>query len=338
MRALKLLAAVAIAAGIVATAGSQTAQPGGNAYVPGGAGGGVTQIVAGTGISLSPVGGTGAVTVTNTGSAPAFSSLTTGTCTGCGTFGMGTGTTLTTTGTAVPNFSPTMTAATNQDALLLTTPGVASSGNNYYSPSLHFRGEWWSGSASVPTDWIIYGLPVSATSSFLVFGTSINGGAYNTSASINPNGVIGASGFNPGGGVSVANCTNCYYLAGANNPAVGANGVEVFSYTSTVNSSLKPLASAGTAFTVASGTGACATTSTVVGGVQAGHFTCTGTTGASTVTLALAATTTSWSCVGRDITTPTSVTQTGALSTTAVTLTLTSVTASDVVEFHCLGY
>jgi hypothetical protein len=99
-----------------------------------------------------------------------------------------------------------------------------------------------------------------------------------------------------------------------------------------------PLVSAGSKFTIASGTGACATSSTTVGGNQAGSFICTGTAGASTVTLTLGAATTAYNCSGRDITTPTTVTQTGAVSTTSVTLTLTSVTANDVIQFSCLGY
>lgn len=94
----------------------------------------------------------------------------------------------------------------------------------------------------------------------------------------------------------------------------------------------------GTQFTVASGTGACATTSTLQGGTQNGNFTCTGTTGASTVTLTLGAANVAYACFGRDITTPTTVTQTGAKSTTSVTLTLTSVTANDVIQFGCNGY
>lgn len=104
-------------------------------------------------------------------------------------------------------------------------------------------------------------------------------------------------------------------------------------------SASSPLISvAGTRFSVASGTGACATSSTLVGGVQAGDLTCTAGTAASTVTLTLMATTTAYTCWGRDITTPTTVTQTGAKSTTSVTLTLTSVTTNDVVQFGCLGY
>ena len=91
-------------------------------------------------------------------------------------------------------------------------------------------------------------------------------------------------------------------------------------------------------FTVASGTGSCATSSTITGGVQAGSFVCTGTTGASTATLTLKAATTGYSCWGSDITTPTTLTQTGAVSTTSVTLTMTAVVANDVIQFGCLGY
>ena len=93
--------------------------------------------------------------------------------------------------------------------------------------------------------------------------------------------------------------------------------------------------SQGTTFAFASGTGACATTSTLVGGAVAGSLVCTGSTGASTITLTLAAVPHAYTCQGRDVTTPTTVTQTGAVSTTSVTLTLTSVTTSDVVQFSC---
>ena len=101
----------------------------------------------------------------------------------------------------------------------------------------------------------------------------------------------------------------------------------------------KPIVSTGSHVIVASGTGTCATTGTPGGGVQAGNFTCTTAgTAASTVTLTLTATSNGYTCWGRDITTPTTVTQTGALSTSSVTLTLTSVTANDVIQFGCLGY
>lgn len=94
----------------------------------------------------------------------------------------------------------------------------------------------------------------------------------------------------------------------------------------------------GTTFTVV-GTGACATIGVRAGGTNAGSFACTGTTGASTATITPGnAVTTAYMCYGRDVTTPTTVTQTGAQSTTAATLTLTSVTANDVISFACLAY
>jgi hypothetical protein len=325
MRTWKLLAAAVLAAGIVATAGSQTAQPGGNAYVPGSGGGGVTQIVAGTGISLSPAGGTGAVTVTNTGSAPAFSALTTGTNTNTPPF----------------IFNPTIATGTITNTFELENAQAASTGNQADSPAFTQCGNGWgtTGASSQPVCFQNYILPSQSTVPFayLVTQFSVNGGAYVNAMSIESNGLLTASSFSLGeSAVSVP--TGLALNGGANTWALSANNALTMTATSTLVKAGVAFSSAGTAFAIASGTGACATTSTIVGGVQAGHFTCTGTTGASTVTLTLAATTNSWSCVGRDITTPTGVTQTGALSTTAVTLTLTSVTASDVVEFHCLGY
>lgn len=100
-----------------------------------------------------------------------------------------------------------------------------------------------------------------------------------------------------------------------------------------------PFISAGTVFAIASGTGTCAATSTKVGGVQAGQFLCTTAgTAASTVTLTLSPTLNAYACWGRDASTATTVTQTGAVSTTAVTLTLVSVTSNDVIQFGCIGY
>jgi hypothetical protein len=324
MRALKVLAAVAIAAGIIATAGSQTAQPGGNAYVPGGAGGGVTQVIAGTGISLSPVGGTGAVTITNTGSAPSWSALTTGTNTNTPPF----------------IFNPAIATSTITNTFGMTNSTAASSGNQAYSPSQYFCGNGWGttggSSQAVCLQQLMEPSQGATPIGFFVWNSSINGAAYSNIASLSTTGQFTANAFALSSAITAAN--NSFGLAGGNTPAIWAGATDVVKFTTTAIQAQVPIVSAGTAFTVASGTGACATTSTVVGGTQAGHLTCTGTTGASTVTLTLSATTTSYSCAGRDITTPTVVTQTGALSTTAVTLTFTSVSASDVVEFHCIGY
>ena len=97
------------------------------------------------------------------------------------------------------------------------------------------------------------------------------------------------------------------------------------------------LQSAGTTFTVASGTGACATTSTLVGGVQAGSFLCTGTAGASTVTITLPTAPNGWSCWGSDVTSGVGFAQ-SATTTTSGKLSGTIGTTSDKVVFGCLAF
>jgi len=104
-------------------------------------------------------------------------------------------------------------------------------------------------------------------------------------------------------------------------------------------SSLKTpfVASGGTAATL-SGTGACASRSTQSGGAAAGQITCTGTTGASTLTITPGATAANgWSCWASDITHTLAGSQSAA-STTAPVMTFSSVTANDVVTFGCMAY
>jgi len=97
----------------------------------------------------------------------------------------------------------------------------------------------------------------------------------------------------------------------------------------TLNVSKLPLVSAGTAPT-ASG----CSISAHSGGPIAGQYT-SGTTGTCTVTLTLPATTTAYVCVARDVTTAADLqVQTGALSTTSVTITGTTV-SGDVISWGC---
>lgn len=157
-----------------------------------------------------------------------------------------------------------------------------------------------------------------------------------TMVALNATTSASAHGFIPTASTAITNGMN---LPATNTIGLVANSTSVETISSTLDTHLTAVISGGTPFTVASGTGACATSSTLVGGVQAGHLTCTGTTGASTVTLTLAAATHGYFCGGRDVTTPTTVTQTGAISATSVTLTLASVTANDVIQFGCgIGY
>lgn len=90
--------------------------------------------------------------------------------------------------------------------------------------------------------------------------------------------------------------------------------------------------SGGTAATL---TGSCAH-STVTGGAIAGTFTATCT--AQTIIIALPAAPNAWHCKASDLTTPTNtLNQTGALNTTAATLTGTT-GVSDLIYFNCFGF
>jgi hypothetical protein len=95
----------------------------------------------------------------------------------------------------------------------------------------------------------------------------------------------------------------------------------------------------GTFLGVASGTGACATTSTVTAVTYKGKFTCTGTTGISTVTITLPSAPNGYVCSGNDTTTShyTALYQT-ASTTSSCTLGAASVTANDVLNFNASPY
>lgn len=97
------------------------------------------------------------------------------------------------------------------------------------------------------------------------------------------------------------------------------------------------LISGGTTFTLGSGTGACATTSTLTGGQLAGSFLCTGTAGASTQVINLPTATNGWSCWASDETAGTSFAQ-SAHTASSVTIKGTIGVSSDRVAFGCVGY
>jgi hypothetical protein len=256
--------------------------------------------------------------------------------------------------TQVANLADGLTQASNAsvDGLTLVDSTAATSGNQQFSPRLRLTGQGWkttATAASEPVDWIIENQPVQGTTdptSALVLSAQINGSGYtaaafsfdsknvfhfNTTGSISNNYVsFGGTTFSPGGiGAGI-------YYPSANTLGFAANGNGVGTWSSALLSLATPaISSGGTTFAVASGTGACATTGSLAGGPTAGKFICTGSTGASTVTLTLMGTLNAFVCYGRDVTTPTTVTQTGALSATSVTLTMTSVTANDVISFGC---
>ena len=105
----------------------------------------------------------------------------------------------------------------------------------------------------------------------------------------------------------------------------------------TAQTTVSYLIDGGTKFTIASGTGACASTSTTVGGTAVGKFTCTGTTGASTVVITLPTATNGWVCEGNDLTTTSDTVHQTASSTTSCTLSGT-VAGSDVINFMAMGF
>lgn len=87
------------------------------------------------------------------------------------------------------------------------------------------------------------------------------------------------------------------------------------------------------------GTGACATITSQGGGLIAGTFKCTGTTGASTVTMTNSGTPANippngWQCMGSDTTTAAVGNQTAPVATTSCKLNFTSVTANDVITYE----
>lgn len=93
----------------------------------------------------------------------------------------------------------------------------------------------------------------------------------------------------------------------------------------------------GTKFTIASGTGACATTTTLTGGTAIGSFVCSGTSGASTAVITLpTAPNGIWICKSLDKTTPADTFVQTTWSSTSATLGGTIV-SGDVIGFSCSG-
>lgn len=99
-----------------------------------------------------------------------------------------------------------------------------------------------------------------------------------------------------------------------------------------------PLISTGTAAPL-TGTGACATITTQTGGSWAGRATCTGTTGASTLTITPGITAPNgWICNVQDQTTRANLFQQTATVAASCTLTVTSVTQNDVFVFSAIAF
>jgi hypothetical protein len=234
----------------------------------------------------------------------------------------------------------TQSANTEVDGITMFTATAATSGNAYYSPAIHLRGAYWTGSVSAPTDWQIYGVPSSGTSSFLVFTSSINSGAYNTNASLNSRAVWAGAGYNLSTTISANNCPDCFYYQATNNPAISANSTEVLSFTSSLTSALVPIITGTTPFTVSG----CGTAGSVAGTGTTGTFTVG--TGASTCTFIFTINGATgmtavhgWIANVDDLTKNTHCTNTsGGSTTTAEVLCNFVVATSDIITFHADPY
>ena len=97
---------------------------------------------------------------------------------------------------------------------MLSTSSTATSGNQKYSPSLHFKGSGWgtTGAAAQSVDWAIYNVPVQGTAptSTLNFDFSVNGGGYSNKMTLNSAGnltttYMSASRFYPNGSKTTIN-------------------------------------------------------------------------------------------------------------------------------------
>lgn len=100
--------------------------------------------------------------------------------------------------------------------------------------------------------------------------------------------------------------------------------------------------SGGSTFTLGTGTGACASTSTLAGGAAVGTFVCTGTAGASTIVINIPtapAPTHGWNCTSsQDQTSGVLWVQVPPISTSSCKISGTLTTSGDTVSFNARGY
>lgn len=143
-------------------------------------------------------------------------------------------------------------------------------------------------------------------------------------------------------GCAVANANNsagCFW--GITNIA-GTEGLALQSYpdaSGNIYDVIPTHAAGGSVAPTITGTGACGTISGQTG-QWAGSFQCTGATAASTVTFTFHSgiASTGWNCTAQDETTRANLLQQTSHSATTAVLTATSVTANDVITFHCHGW
>ena len=182
-------------------------------------------------------------------------------------------------------------------------------------------------------------------SALQTFGTSISIGGVTAGGATGTGNVVFAT--SPAlttpnlGTPSAATLTNATGLPVGGIAAIAANTVVMnatgSSASPTAVTTVSYLIDAGTTFTLGTGTGACATTSTLTGGSTVGSFLCTGTAGASTQPIVLPTAPHGWACRAADVTSGVEWAQ-SATSATGCTVKGAIATTSDVMVFSAIGY
>ena len=210
--------------------------------------------------------------------------------------------------------------------------------NGVPSPAIQMsrlQGIYWFGNGGIGVGSIYNDASATAGSSFIEMGQgSVN--FWETSTTTNQFAIN-----------SIANAAN--HLTVSANTATFPPGISASGSDTNININLVPkgtgfvslggpILNQGTIFAIASGTGACVTTTTLVGGNSAGSFVCTGTAGASSATLTLPAATHNYACYASDSTGPSSGWASQTVSASSVKLVGTVTTTGDTVTFGCTGY
>jgi hypothetical protein len=266
-----------------------------------------------------------------------FSTLTSGTNSAASMI-LTTGASLATSGTATVTLAPTMTANTANDGIELEASTAATSGNQYYSPSLHFEGQGYATSpaASQAVDWLEYVLPnqgFTNPSSTFYFCVSANGASYTCPIYYSSAGTVNATDFAVAG--NTAPNTGIFKPA-SGTLGIAANAITVGTWTSGTAGlvSATPIYTGATTATISG----CGTAASIAGPGTAGKFTVG--TGASTCTFVVTingatgmAANTGWVLNMDDTTAHLHCTNDGYTTTTVTGFCNSTVTTGDTIVF-----
>jgi len=218
----------------------------------------------------------------------------------------------------------------------LVAPIPATPGNQTVNTSsLRFQGNCWNGSANINDTWGIFAAPAAGTSSSHLVFQQIGGCGSGQPAIQIPDGLIFGTAHSALIQIADPTVFRTYTIPdfGSNDSFVGAAATQTLSNKTFSNGLI-----AGGAAAALSGTGACAMITTQVGGAWSGSFKCTGTTGASTVTITPGTTAPNgWSCSSSDETAGLAGAQSGH-STTTCTVKFATVTQDDVLTFSANAF